>query len=177
MDGGAGDITGLIADNTVAACVCPRLAHRHRKQGHDAPNSPTLYYAQMHEIHTYSYFRNARLDAVAEISVDGIRGHALSPVDLRSFSLLAAVDEEYFYGVLRHAPVPFMFIPSATLAEVAGLCRGAFSFRDGHREGIMMSLEFAARVGIDFIGAEYLLRREVVVYYIGLLFNHDWDGQ
>lgn len=161
----------LISDNTVAPYVYPRLLLRHARQLREGPGPRILYHAQTHEIYTYTYFRNTRLSVTSAIAVDGMHGHAVGALDLGDVCLQHPVGEDCFFGMLRFVPMPFLFVPDARLSETAGFCRGAFSFESAGKKGILADMEFAVSVGVDFIGADHLLRDGVAVYYVGFVYD------
>lgn len=160
----------LLRSNTIASYACPHLVYRHTRQLAELPNSRILYYKQAHEIYVYTYFKNVHLSSHTAVLVNNLHGCIRGAVDVKDIQLGHSVNEEFFYDALKFVPCPFIFIPDAALTELSGFCKEAHRFVDGQKEGILMSIEFASGVGIDFIGAEYLQKNNTAIYYIGLVY-------
>ncbi|KAI5168530.1 hypothetical protein PAEPH01_0211 [Pancytospora epiphaga] len=157
--------------NRISEDTNPALLERHIKQLHANPESRLLYHIQVHETYMYTYFRNVPLSSTSLISVNEIKGHAVGVIDHGNITLVRPVDEKYFYSTLLCAPHPFFFVPSVELAKIKGFCEGAFSIESMGRHGILMDIDFACKVGIEFIGLSYLISGEVKKYYIGLIYE------
>ncbi|KAI5149117.1 hypothetical protein ENBRE01_0705 [Enteropsectra breve] len=162
-----------IRKNTVKMSVFPSLVHRHEKQQRKNKNEHILYYKQTHEMFMFSYYYNLKLEQASKLSVNGVEGYAMSNISINSMRTSGPASYETFYSALLYAPEPFVFIPSASLHELKSFCPGAFCFADGRKKGILMDLHFAGDVGLDFLASEYLMRSDVCMVYIGIIYDEE----
>jgi len=156
---------GFIDKEILPDGVSPKLLMRHSEALKSNPESEVVAYFQAHELYMYEFFRRCRLSCTSRIEVNGIKGVALSPVEIGSFTLGGRVDEEVFFRMLLKAPVPFLFLPEGDVRVGLGVCEGMVSFKNG----ILMDLGSACAVGVEFIAAETLETEGVHVVYIGLM--------
>jgi hypothetical protein len=156
--------------NTVPSTIFPKLLFKHSLEIKENPESETLCYQQAHEIYMYEFFKNCKLECKSEITINKVKGIAICPILLRSFTLISRVDEEGFFKILTKAPLPFVFIPYGKVCQNLNLCNGAFDFRESEKVGILMNLEFAGNVGVDFLATPFLIEKEAFNVYIGIVY-------
>lgn len=156
--------------NTLPDAIFPKLLAKHSEEVRNNPESEVLYYRQAHEIYMYEFFRHCRMDCASEVEVNDVKGVAVSPVRIGSFSTGSRVDGDYFFRALTKAPVPFVYIPHGSIAALPKVCDGACSFRESEKEGILMDLESACELGIDFLAADFLLGSGVYCVYVGVVY-------
>lgn len=155
----------------------PILISKHLAEINNNEDSELLYFKQAHEIYMYTFFKNLKLDCISSINIGNIQGHTISHVNLQSFSLLNAVSEKEYFDKLLYAPYPFIFIPNGEFVQFKNFCNGAFSFKGRTHEGVLMDLNFACKVGIDFLACEFLQREEIAFVFIGIVFKSEQVAQ
>ncbi|ELA41383.1 uncharacterized protein VICG_01624 [Vittaforma corneae ATCC 50505] len=155
--------------NTLPETIFPKLLIKHSEEVRSSPESEVLYYKQAHEVYMYEFFKHCKLDCASEIEVNNVKGIAMSPIRLGSFSTSDSVNEDHFFKMLVKAPVPFVYIPHGNVAASLKVCSGACSFRESEAEGILMDLGFACELGIDFLATDFLLKSEVYCVYVGVV--------
>lgn len=151
----------------------PMLTSKHLAEISNNENSELLYYKQAHEAYMYTFFKNLNLDCVSSISIGDVQGHVISHVNIQSFNLTNNASEDKYFHKLLYAPYPFIFIPNGEFSQCKNFCTGACFFKGNQQEGILMSLNFAVKVGIDFLASEFLQREDVAFVFIGIVFNSE----
>jgi len=155
-----------IKKNSLVPLIFPKLDVRHAEQYKAEKENTLLYHKQIHERYMYMYFSVAKLSFMDSIKISKGDGIVASSTPIGSFDLKESANEEIFYQSLMYAPTPFVFIPKSPVS-----CRGARVFTYEKFKGILMNLNFAVNVGIDFLAADYLMRRDVSECYVGLLYD------
>lgn len=150
----------------------PKLLEKHSEEIKQNQESESLYYKQAHEIYMYEFFEFCGLDYTSKIEINKVKGIAMCPIKLSNFSANTKSSEEEFFKMLIKSPVPFVFIPQDKVLDSLKLCSGAVSFRESEKQGILMDLEFACELGIDFLATEFLMRKDVFQVYVGVVHCH-----
>lgn len=159
----------LIKKSTIPAEAFPKLILRHARELTQGKNCEATYHRHLHEIYMYTFFKSIKKEGVHRIKVNSTEGFAISPVPTGNLSLGCKLEEYEYFKFLLSSPLPFVFVPDGRLSDHLDMCRGASFFRDSEKQGILMDLPFACSVGLDFLAAEYIARRDVACVYIGLV--------
>lgn len=161
-----------IEKNRIPEDSFPSLLIRHSEAITRDDMQEIDYHIQAHENYMYTFFKHIKKEAIYKIKVDNHEGYSFAPIQVKNISLRHSLNEKEYFRFLLNAPLPFLFIPSSKLREHSEMCKDAHYFQDGNQEGILMDLNFACQVGLDFMAAEYLKDPNVSSIYIGLVVIH-----
>ncbi len=182
------EIKKIINKQTAPKYLFPELIDRHFNQSKTHLN----FFKQLHEHYLYTFFYNTPLNCSISTEINGFKGVIKSPIDIREFmnniegnfsSFYSNKDgvvyfnlnnqvsnKDAFFDVLKYSPIPFLFIPLGDYNKFSSFIEknsSAFVFDNG----IIMDLDYALSVGVDFIGGDVLSTEQVGLYYIGFIFN------
>jgi len=160
-----------IEKNKIPKASFPSLIIRHSKAASNNSTREIDYHVQLHEIYMYTFFKSVKKNVIYNTSVNSFDGHTFAPIQIKNFSLRHKIDEEEYFNFLLGSPLPFVFVPDSKFKDHCEMCKGAYFFRDKDQEGILMNLDFACKVGLDFMAVEYLNRQDICSVYIGLVKN------
>jgi hypothetical protein len=165
-------VEDIIHRNTVPSMTFPILFKRHHEQLCMPNLSESLHLIQQHETYMYTFFSILKLDITQKITIDAIKnpidGVAVASIQMENISFVNEITPDYFYEFLLEAPLSFVFVPDEVHKSMS-LCNGGYSFISGSNKGVLMDIEFAIKVGVDFIAADYINKKDIYSVYIGFI--------